>query len=102
MCTSRILQWSAGPQGGHIDAGTLRHPTAGTQGCLNDRVEALLIKISRSRHEVQEQFRTLVKQSGTEIIRLPPMSPNLNAYAERFVRSIKDEGLGRTVLLGQD
>jgi transposase InsO family protein len=29
------------------------------------------------------------------------MSPNLNAYAERFVRSIKDECLGRMIFLGQ-
>jgi transposase InsO family protein len=48
-----------------------------------------------------EGFRTLVKESGTEIIRLPPMSPDLNAYAERFVRSIKDECLGRMIFLGQ-
>jgi transposase InsO family protein len=48
-----------------------------------------------------ERFRNLVKQSGTEIIRLPPMSPDLNAYAERFVRSIKDECLGRMIFLGQ-
>jgi transposase InsO family protein len=36
-------------------------------------------------------FRTLMDNSGVEIVRLPPRSPNLNAYAERFVRSIKDE-----------
>ena len=41
------------------------------------------------------QFRRLVEEGGTEIIRLPPMSPNLNAYAERFVRSIKHECLNR-------
>jgi hypothetical protein len=35
-----------------------------------------------------DQFRELVRESGNEVIRLPPMSPNLNAYAERFVRSI--------------
>jgi transposase InsO family protein len=29
------------------------------------------------------------------------MSPDLNAYAERFVRSIKDERLGRMLFLGQ-
>ena len=48
-----------------------------------------------------EQFRTLVKQSGAEIVRLPPMSPNLNVHAGRFVRSIKDECLGRMNFLGQ-
>jgi putative transposase len=36
------------------------------------------------------------------VIRLPPMSPNLNAYAERFVRSIKDECLDRMIFVGQE
>jgi transposase InsO family protein len=48
-----------------------------------------------------DQFRRLVRESGTEVIRLPPMSPNLNAYAERFVRSIKEECLNRMIFVGQ-
>jgi putative transposase len=40
-------------------------------------------------------FRDLLKGSGVEVVRLPYRSPNLNAYAERFVRSIKDECLSR-------
>jgi transposase InsO family protein len=44
-----------------------------------------------------DQFRRLVRESGTEVIRLPPMSPNLNAYAERFVRSIKEECLNQAL-----
>ena len=35
------------------------------------------------------------------MIRLPPRSPNLNAYAERFVRSIKEECLDRMIFIGQ-
>jgi transposase InsO family protein len=48
-----------------------------------------------------DQFRRLIRDSGTKVIRLPPMSPNLNAYAERFVRSIKDECLNRMIFIGQ-
>ena len=48
------------------------------------------------------QFRRLVQDSGTQVIRLPPRSPNLNAYAERFVRSIKDEFLDRMIFVGQE
>ena len=33
--------------------------------------------------------------------RLPPGSPNLNAFAERFVLSIKSECLNQLVLLGE-
>jgi transposase InsO family protein len=32
---------------------------------------------------------------------LPPRSPNLNAYAERWVRSVKEECLGKLILLGE-
>jgi len=49
-----------------------------------------------------EQFRRLIRDSGTKVIRLPPMSPNLNAYAERFVRSIKDECLNRMIFVGHE
>jgi putative transposase len=48
-----------------------------------------------------EQFRRLIRDNGTKVIRLPPRSPNLNAYAERFVRSIKDECLHRMFFIGQ-
>lgn len=48
-----------------------------------------------------DRFRTLVRDSGTNVIRLPPRSPNLNAYAERFVRSIKEECLNRMIFIGR-
>jgi putative transposase len=48
-----------------------------------------------------EQFRRTIRGNGTNVIRLPPMSPNLNAYAERFVRSIKEECLDRMIFVGQ-
>ncbi len=46
-------------------------------------------------------FRTLLKDAGVEVVRLPYRSPNLNAYAERFVRSIKDECLSRMIFFGE-
>ena len=47
------------------------------------------------------QFCRLVCEAGTEVIRLPPMSLNLNAYAERFVHSTKEECLNRMIFVGQ-
>jgi len=47
------------------------------------------------------RFREFVQEGGTDVIRLPPLSPNLNAFAERFVRSIKEECLGRMIFFGQ-
>ena len=49
-----------------------------------------------------ESFRSALKQEGVESVRLPPRSPNLNAYAERFVRSIKEECLDRMIFFGEN
>jgi len=48
-----------------------------------------------------KRFREFVEEGGTEVIRLPPLSPNLNAFAERFVRSIKEECLTKMIFVGQ-
>jgi putative transposase len=46
-------------------------------------------------------FRSMLIAAGTEPVRLPPRSPNLNAFAERFVRSIKEGCLDRMILFGE-
>ena len=48
-----------------------------------------------------DQFRRFVREAGTQVIRLPPRSPKLNAYAERFVRSIQDECLNQMIFIEQ-
>jgi transposase InsO family protein len=48
-----------------------------------------------------EQFRAIMRSIGVEPLRLPARSPNLNAFAERFVRSIKESCLDRLVLIGE-
>lgn len=47
-------------------------------------------------------FREFIRNYGIKLIRPPPMSPNLNAYAERFVRTIKEECLSRLILFGEN
>jgi transposase InsO family protein len=56
---------------------------------------------SRSGYQVQGPIPRLIRGSGTNVIRLPPRSSNLNAYAERFVRSIKSECLNRMIFIGK-
>jgi transposase InsO family protein len=48
-----------------------------------------------------EAFRGVLVREGIQVIRLPPRAPNLNAFAERFVRSIKHECLNRMIFFGQ-
>ncbi|MBK7404164.1 MAG: transposase [Phycisphaerales bacterium] len=45
-------------------------------------------------------YSALRRFAGVGPVMLPPHSPNLNAYAERFVRSIKEECVSRIVPIG--
>jgi putative transposase len=46
-------------------------------------------------------FRRTLTSGGVKCIALPPRSPNLNAFAERWVRSVKEECLSRLILFGE-
>jgi putative transposase len=46
-------------------------------------------------------FQHLIDAAGVTRVPLPPRSPNLNAYAERWVRSVKEECLSRLILCGE-
>ena len=46
-------------------------------------------------------FRATMAAGGIEPIQLPARSPNLNAYAERWVRSVKQECLSKLILFGE-
>jgi putative transposase len=47
-----------------------------------------------------DAFRGILVREGIEVIRLSSRSPNLNAYAERFVRTVKEECVGRLIFFG--
>jgi putative transposase len=48
------------------------------------------------------KFDSILKAAGVEPVKLPPRSPNLNACAERFVRSIKEECLSQLILSSEE
>jgi transposase InsO family protein len=90
-------------------AGLTRHPdeewmeqmarngTMEDSGFLNNRRYLLH---DRDRKYCQG-FRDVIRAGGIEPIALPARSPNLNAYAERWVRSVKEECLSKLILLGE-
>jgi transposase InsO family protein len=48
-----------------------------------------------------EGFDQILEAAGIEAIKLPPKSPNLNAFAERWILSVKVEILDQMILFGE-
>jgi len=48
-----------------------------------------------------QSFRAIIASGGVEPLVLPARSPNLNAYSERWGRSVKEECLSKVVLFGE-
>ena len=48
-----------------------------------------------------EAFDALAEARGTKIIELPARSPNLNAYAEPWVRTVREECLDQVMVLSE-
>jgi transposase InsO family protein len=73
---------------------------------LTDAVEGILNGKRYLIHDREPlftaEFLNTLADVGVKSVKLPPRSPNLNAYAERFVRSIKESCLERMILFGED
>jgi transposase InsO family protein len=48
-----------------------------------------------------QSFRAIIASGRVEPLALPAHSPNLNAYVERWVRSVKEECLSKVILFGE-
>ena len=48
-----------------------------------------------------QEFQETLAAAGVSVVRLPARSPNLSAYAERFVRNLKESCSDRTILFGE-
>jgi transposase InsO family protein len=75
----------------------LRHVTGDTSGLLREGRILICDRDPKWSHGVERWLGT----AGVRMVRTPPRAPNCNAYAERFVRSVKEECLDRIVPLGE-
>jgi putative transposase len=90
-------------------AGITPHPTdAFMAQCarqLSDPMDGFLLGKRYLIHDRDPKFLhgfdQILRASGVEPVVLPPRSPNLNAYCERFVRSIKEEALQQMIMIGE-
>ena len=72
---------------------------------LTDEVDGFLKGMRYLIHDrdplFTNEFRDILLGAGVKSLKLPAQSPDLNAYAERFVLSIKSECLDKIVPLGE-
>jgi putative transposase len=72
---------------------------------LTDGVDGFLKDVRYVIHDrdplFTDEFRHILRDAGVKTIKLPAQSPDLNAFAERFVLSIKSECLDKLIPLGE-
>jgi putative transposase len=52
-------------------------------------------------HDCDAKFCETLAAGGVKCLRLPARSPNLHAYSERWVRTVKEECLSKLMLFGE-
>src|SRR5437870_8532997 len=74
-----------------------RNVTMEKCGALRDCRYLLHDRDSKYTHS----FRAIIASGAVEPLALPARTPNLNAYAERWVRSVEEECLSKVILFGE-
>jgi putative transposase len=90
-------------------AGITRHPTEEwmVQIARNavDAIDGALLPLRFVLHDRDSKFsasfRAMLRSGGVQSLMLPARRPNLNAFAERWVRSVKSECLSKLILFGE-
>lgn len=86
-------------------AGITANPTDLFMGHAAERAARLLKGCRYLIHDRDTKyslrFKIVMEAAGIGLIRTPYQAPNANAYAERFVRSIKDECVRQMILFGE-
>lgn len=66
-----------------------------------DRPEAARYVVCDRDAKFTAEFRAILKSDGVDVVRTAVRAPNQNAYAERFVQTIKSECLDLFIVLGE-
>jgi hypothetical protein len=90
-------------------AGMTRHPDqAWMQQMARNATDESWGYLNQRRYALHDRdtkfcplFRATLNSGGIQPIQLPARSPNLNAFAERWVRSAKQECLSKLILFGE-
>ena len=76
-------------------------PACNTEACGLSRTAYRHLWNTTRGGQYYPAFQQLIDAAEVTRVPLPPRSPNLNAYAERWVRSVKEECLSRLIRFGE-
>lgn len=90
-------------------AGITRHPTESwMEQMARNATDEAFGHLRQNRYVLHDRdtkfcasFRAILATGNVNCLALPPRSPNLNAFAERWVRSVKQECLAKLILFGE-
>jgi transposase InsO family protein len=82
---------------GRFMAQIARNLTDPIDGFMRDKRHLIVDRAA----QFDQQFRRILNDAGVRTIRTAIATPNMNAFAERFVRTIKDECLTRMIFFGE-
>jgi transposase InsO family protein len=72
------------------DPGRAARPRPPGRSLIRDRVG-----------QFTEAFDAVLAAEGIEVVKIPPRSPRVNAYAERWVRTVRSQVTGPMLIAGQ-
>ncbi|MFE2185470.1 integrase core domain-containing protein [Streptomyces sp. NPDC059455] len=68
---------------------------------LGDRASEFTVLVWDRAGQFTDAFDAVLAGAGLTVVKIPPRSPRANAYAERFVLTVRSEVTDRMLILGR-
>ncbi|MFE4678026.1 integrase core domain-containing protein [Streptomyces sp. NPDC056723] len=85
----------------HPDGPWTTHQARSLLMNLGHRASEFAFLICDRAGQFSRSFDMVLASEDIKVVKIPPRSPQANAYAERFVRTVRSEVTDRTLLFGQ-